>query len=127
VVEDAEAPFAQLPTDIYVLRWTGLSVKRRLPVPLVAMECTLLYSTAGSSVFGGLDRGRLLTVMDAEVSAMLMPACVQKTNSTTNPAALMETEIFWSDPVYLATESLRDRLTRMVKVTVYSYEEPGEI
>ena len=75
LVEEAEAPFAQLPADVFVLRWLGLGVDQDLPSAMVAEECEVLYSTLGTQSFGGLDRGRALSAMDEELVAMLTPLC----------------------------------------------------
>src|SRR5579863_7954094 len=61
VVEEAEAPFAQLPGDVFVVRWLGMGVDVDLATSLVAQECEILYATCGSQSFGGLDRGRALS------------------------------------------------------------------
>jgi hypothetical protein len=57
LVEEAEAPFAQLPSDVFVLRWLGLGADLDLASPLVAEECDIIYQTCGTQAFGGLDRG----------------------------------------------------------------------
>src|SRR5579859_4414954 len=119
VVEEAEAPFAQLPTDIFVLRWLGLGVEQNLSSAMVAEECEILYSTLGTQSFGGLDRGRALTEMDKELAAMLMPLWTPKLNYTAQPAAPMLTNVFWDEPVFGALTAVRDRLTRSARVVVY--------
>src|SRR5579871_434894 len=73
VVEDAEAPISQLPSDIFVLRWSGLNIDLDLSPSLSAQECEFIYQTCGSQAFGGLDRGRALAAMDAELLAILQP------------------------------------------------------
>jgi hypothetical protein len=47
-------------------------------------------------------------------------------NYTQNPAAPMETMVFWSEPVFGPAATLRDRLSRTVKVTVFAFQEQGE-
>ncbi len=42
---------------------------RRGRLPLVTMECEIRYATDGDSGNGGMDRGRLLAAMDAELVA----------------------------------------------------------
>ena len=127
LVEEAEAPFAQLPTDVFVLRWLGLAVDRNLPATMVAEECEVLYSTLGTQSFGGLDRGRALTEMDVELTAMLAPYWTPKLNYTATPAAAMLTNVFWDEPVFGAVTAVRDRLSRVARVVVYSYEESSEL
>jgi hypothetical protein len=127
LVEEAEAPFAQLPADVFVLRWLGLGVDQDLPSTMVAQECEVLYSTLGTQSFGGLDRGRALSEMDEELVGMLTPFWTPKLNYTATPAAAMLTQVFWDEPVFGAATAVRDRLSRTARVVVYSYEESGEL
>ena len=126
VVEEAEAPFSQLPVDVFVLRWTGVGVDQDLPAAMVAEECEVLYSTLGSQSFGGLDRGRALTEMDKELVEMLSPFWTPKLNYTAQPPEAMATNVFWDEPGMGAVTAVRDRLSRVARVVVYSYQEPGE-
>jgi hypothetical protein len=100
LVEEAEGPFAQLPADVFVLRWLGLAVNQDLASLLVAEECELLYSTLGTQSFGGLDRGRVLSAMDEELASILTPFWTPKLNYTAQPATAMLTNIFWDEPVF---------------------------
>src|ERR1700722_3374956 len=93
LVEEAEAPFAQLPTDVFVLRWLGLGVDQDLPSPMVAEECEVLYSTLGTQSFGGMDRGRAMSQMDEELVGMLTPFWTPKINYAAQPAAAMLTKV----------------------------------
>jgi hypothetical protein len=126
LVEESEAPFAQLPTDVFVLRWLGLGVDQNLPSAMVAEECEVLYSTLGTQSFGGLDRGRALSAMDEELVGMLTPFWTPKLNYTAQPAAAMLTHVFWDGPVFGPVTVTRDRLSRTARVIVYSYEESSE-
>ncbi|HEX8813003.1 MAG TPA: hypothetical protein VF742_13520 [Terracidiphilus sp.] len=126
LVEEAEAPQPQLPNDVYTLRWLSLGVDVDLASTLIAQECEILYSTAGTQSFGGLDRGRLISAMDEEVTAMLQPFCTQKLSYTVNPPATMLTQVFWDEPVFSPIVTQRDLLSRSIKVLVYSYQEKGE-
>jgi len=126
LVEEAEAPFSQLPTDVYVLRWLGLGVEQDLPSAMVGAECEILYSTLGTQSFGGLDRGRLLSEMDEEVAAILTPFWTPKMNYLATPAVTMLTKVFWDEPVFGQITVLRDRLSRSARVVVLSYQEAGE-
>ena len=126
LVEEAEAPFAQLPTDVFVLRWLGLGVDQDLPSTMAAEECEVLYSTLGTQSFGGLDRGRALSAMDEELVGMLKPFWTPKLNYTATPAAAMLTKVFWDEPVFGPVTAVRDRLSRTARVVVYSYQEVGE-
>jgi hypothetical protein len=126
LVEQAEAPFSQLPNDVFILRWQGLGADMNLGSTMVAGECEILYQTCGTQSFGGLDRGRSLSEMDGEVLAMIAPFCTPKLNYTATPPAAMMTQVFWDEPGFTPIVVQRDRLSRSAKVTVYSYQEQGE-
>jgi len=126
LVEEAEAPFSQLPNDVFVLRWLGLGADLDLDSTMVAEECEVIYQTCGTQSFGGLDRGRLLSEMDEELTAMLQPFRTPKVNYVTQPPATMLTQVFWDEPAFTPIVVQRDRITRSARVTVYSYQEQGE-
>ncbi len=126
LVEEAEAPYAQLPDDVFVLRWLGMAADVELASTMAAEQCEVIYQTCGTQSFGGLDRGRALSQMDTELLAMLQPFKTPKMNYVATPPAAMQTQVFWDEPVFGPLTINRDRLTRTVGVTVYSYQEPGE-
>ena len=126
LVEEAEAPFNQLPNDVFVLRWLGLGVDMDLSATMAAAECEILYQTCGTQSFGGLDRGRALSQMDEELVAMLTPFYTPKLNYAATPPAAMLTQVFWDEPGMSPVATQRDRLSRSAKTMVYSYQEQGE-
>lgn len=126
LVEEAEAPFSQLPNDVFVLRWAGLGADMDLDSTMAAEECEIVYQTCGTQSFGGLDRGRLLSEMDGELMKMLTPYYTPKLNYTTTPPATMLTQVFWDEPSLTPVAIQRDRLSRSARVMVYSYQEQGE-
>ena len=126
VVEEAEAPFGQLPNDVFVLRWTAVGADVDLASTMVAAQCEILYATCGTQSFGGLDRGRALSKMDEELLAMLQPFSTPKLNYQATPPAAMLTRVFWDEPVFAPAVPQRDLISRTIAVTVYSYQEPGE-
>ena len=126
LVEEAEAPFSQLPSDVFVLRWLGLGTDTNLDAPMIAAECEIVYQTCGCQSFGGLDRGRALSAMDEELLSMLQPFFTPKLSFTATPPAPMLTQVFWDEPGFGPVITQKDRLGRSVKVMVYSYQEQGE-
>lgn len=126
LVEEAEAPFAQLPTDVFVLRWSAVGADVDLCSTMAAMQCEILYSTCGTQSFGGLDRGRALSAMDEELLAMLQPFHTPKMNYQATPPSAMLTQVFWDEPVFTPAVTQRERLSRAATVMVYSYQEQGE-
>lgn len=126
LVEEAEAPFSQLPNDVFVLRWSGLGADLDLGSTMGAEECEIIYQTCGTQSFGGLDRGRLLTEMDSELIAILQPFHTPKLDYTATPPATMLTQVFWDEPGFAPIIIQRDRLSRSAKLMIYSYQEQGE-
>ena len=126
VVEEAEAPFSQIPADVFVLRWPGTGIDMDMGSTLMAVECEIFYQTMGSQAFGGLDRGRMLSEMDGELLTLLTPFRTAKVNYSVTPPAAMLTQVFWEEPVFGPLASQRETLSRSVKVRVYSYLEEGE-
>jgi hypothetical protein len=126
LVEEAEAPFNQLPNDVFILRWLGHGADIDLASTLVAEECEIIYNTCGCQTFGGLDRGRALTQMDTEALSILQPFSTPKMSYSAQPPVALLTQVFWDEPVFSPVVTQRDRLTRSAKVMVYSYQEQGE-
>lgn len=126
LVEEAEAPFTQLPSDVFVLRWLALGTDVNLDAPMVAAECEIVYQTCGCQSFGGLDRGRVLSAMDHELLSILQPSSTPKLSFIATPPAPMLTQVFWDEPAFAPVVTQKDRLSRSVKVMVYTYQEQGE-
>ncbi|HEX4065130.1 MAG TPA: hypothetical protein VHZ09_03830 [Acidobacteriaceae bacterium] len=126
LVQDAEAPVSQLPLDAFSLTWTALTADLQLPAILVQMVCEIQYATAGTQANAGLDRGRALEEMDYELLKMLYPYSAQKVNYTHTPAVATNTMVFWSEPEFGPAVALRDRLSRIARVTVFAFQEQGE-
>lgn len=134
LVEENELPTAFQPTGAFSLRWTAMRVDTATPLPLVAMECQITYTTDGTAANGGMDRGRLLATMDGELLAALnqSPQSAIKMNYSgvaatgANPIA-MATNIFWSAPAFAPTIIADERISRIATVQVFSYQEAGEL
>lgn len=126
-VQDAEAPMPQPLLDAFALNWTALAADVQLPAILTQMTCEIQYATAGTQNNSGLDRGRALEEMDYEVLRVLYPYSAQKMNYEQTPAVPMETMVFWSEPEFGPAVTIRDRLNRTVKVTVYAFQEQAEL
>ncbi len=127
VVEEAEAPTPELLNDVFVLRWTGLAVTEDLPARLEGVQCEVHYATSGTIGATGLDRGRALAEMDRELLTILEPWCTRKMQYTQVPPLELQTQVFWTEPVFAAVETRYNQLSRMAKLTVFAFEEPGEL
>jgi hypothetical protein len=132
VAENELVSAVELP-DIFRLQWTALCVDANGPMPLVAMRCEIRYCTDGIVMNGGMDRGRLLAGMDAELASALRanPQCATKMNYAATAqggtATAMATNIFWGDVVFSNVTTENERLERVAAVEVFSYQEAGEL
>jgi hypothetical protein len=130
LVEENELASDVVPVNAFRLRWTGLKVDTQAALPLVRMTCEIRYATDGSSGNGGMDRGRLLAGMDAELAAAIAitPRSVVKTSySTTSAPVAMETNVFWGDLSLSDAVATDERLERVATVQVFCYQEAGEL
>ena len=129
LVEENELVSAALPVDAFCLHWTTLSVDAQGTLPLVTMGCAIRYATDGDSGNGGMDRGRLLAAMDAELAATVSAApqhAVKRNYAGAAPAA-MATNVFWGDAAFGAVVVEGERLERVATVAVFCYQEAGEL
>jgi hypothetical protein len=135
LVEENELVSAFQPANVFCLHWTGLSVDAQGALPLVSMSCQIQYATDGDSGNGGMDRGRLLSGMDAELvaavsaapqNAMKMNYVASAGGSGLAPVA-MATNVFWGDVVFGPVVVDGERLERVATVEVFSYQEAGEL
>ncbi|NYF91826.1 hypothetical protein RBB79_19350 [Tunturiibacter empetritectus] len=135
LVEENELASATVPVNAFCLHWTALGVDAQGALPLVTMACEISYATDGDSGNGGMDRGRLLSAMDAELVAAVSaaPQSVTKRNyvgaaagSGLAPVA-MGTNVFWGDAAFGAAVVNGERLERVAAVEVFCYQEAGEL
>ena len=126
LVEEAEAPMAQLPLDAFVLRWTKLAADTQLPSILAQMTCEIHYASSGSHSYSGLDRGRALEEMDSELLQMLSPASTVKMNYAASSVSEMGTNIFWTPATFAPETTAGERVGRVATVEVFAFQEQGE-
>ncbi len=133
LVDENELPTASIPTGAFRLQWTKLQVTSASPLPWVAMECVIHYASDGSPANSGMDRGRALAAMDTELASALTtaPHAVPKLNYAAAgpgiPPVIMQTNVFWADPVFGAIVTTDERLSRTATVQVFAYQEAGEL
>jgi hypothetical protein len=126
MVQENEVVAEELPANVFILRWTELQVDWQQPVPLATMRCEIEYFTDGEESSAGMDRGQKLTAMDAELVKILTPQTAAKRKFTADGTSVMQGSIFWSDPAFESVARNAERLQRVARVDVYSYEEPSE-
>jgi len=133
LVEENELATSVALPDCFRLRWTVDSTDSSGALPMVTMLCSIDYETAGSADRGGMDRGRMLAAMDAELAAAVNtdPSHSAKNNYSAfvngSSATAMGTNIWWGAAVFGRTEIRDDRVGRTATVAVMSYQESGEL
>jgi hypothetical protein len=133
VVDENELYNSEIITDVFRLEWSKLQVDSSGPLPLATMECAIYYATDGTPGNCGMDRGRLLAAMDAELAAALAttPHHAEKINySGAGPGVSplpMGTNVFWGDPMFGPVVSVDERLERAATVQIFAYQEAGEM
>jgi hypothetical protein len=129
LVEENELAVDFPPLNTFRLRWTMLEIDAQGSLPLAKMRCEIRYATAGNSGNGGMDRGRMMAVMDAELEAALRqpPQRALKTDYAATAGPQPEgTNVFWGDAQFDALVVNGEQLERTAMVDVYSYQEAGE-
>ncbi len=64
---------------------------------LTAIECSIVYGTSGSRE-DGIDRGRMLALLDSELLQICSPPFTEKQDYTTAEPMAVGTNVFWSTP-----------------------------
>jgi len=132
LVEENELEAGHVPVDCFRLRWGAASVEGNAALPCVTCTCEVLYETAGTALNAGVDRGRVLAAMDAELAAMVnaAPQRAVKTDFSGlafgKAAKLMATSVWWGDAVFGAAEVKGGRVARTASVQVMALQEAGE-
>ncbi|MGI4829458.1 MAG: hypothetical protein ACRYFU_14875 [Janthinobacterium lividum] len=120
VVTENELPSAisgVFAPEVFCLEWTAAETMRREEIPLWKLRCVIRYASDGTVSGGGMDRGRALAAMDAELVTALEAS---PANFIKVPAD--GTNIFWGDPVLGAEAMKAERVERAVTVEVFGYE-----
>ena len=130
VVVENELESAHAPVDCFVLRWTEATWEAGAALPLATMGCEIGYATAGTTALGGMDRGRALAAMDAELLTALTeePQNAAKVDYTGGGSGVPTgTRIWWGAPACGEAKATGERMQRSVRVAVMSFQEAGEL
>jgi hypothetical protein len=133
VVSENELPGAAVdginPADAFCLRWTGLSVDTHSALPLITQICEVRYATDGTTGLAGMDRGRSLAEMDAELSAAvsLQPQSTPRLTVSEIAGGGASTEtatgtnVFWGDAAFRPAVMRGERMERSAEIEVFCY------
>jgi len=133
VVAENEFPGAAVdgiaPADAFCLRWTDLAIDTQGPLPLLAIGCEIRYATDGTAGLAGMDRGRALAAMDAELATAIstapQSACsllvAEIAGGGASTEAMTGTNVFWGDVSFKPAVMRGERMERTAEVEVFSY------
>lgn len=133
LVEENELVSAVAIPDCFRLQWAVSGVDANGVLPTATLECVIEYETAGTGMNAGMDRGRALAAMDAELQGAVnvLPRTLPKLNyaglANGVTAVAMSTNIWWGEVAFGKTVVKEDRLARTATVIVMSYQEAGEL
>jgi hypothetical protein len=133
LVDENETQSTELLADCFHLRWKDSQVTSAGALPLVCQACEITYATAGTALNGGLDRGRALTSMDAELTSVLQAGEQHAAKYDYSAlreggtAQALQTGIWWSDVSFQPLQFNKERVQRSALVEVVSYLEAGEL
>ncbi len=133
VVQENELPIAALdgiaPTDAFCLRWTELRIEGHGALPLLTAVCEVRYATDGTAGMAGLDRGRALGAMDAELMAAVGLApqsaggdlVTEIAGGGASTVTIAGTRVFWGGPTFKPAAMKNERMERTAEVEVFCY------
>ncbi len=139
VVENETVSAAEPAADTFHIYWGAARVSKAHSGgerPLVALECTIAYRTAGSGD-SGADRGRSLGALDEELLAICRPGWAAKRDYSQSPEVELGTNVVWTTPELGETETVGEapsswrkgraasgaRLQRAASMTIYFFSE----
>ena len=133
VVQENELPIAALdgivPVDAFCLRWTELRVEGRGALPLLTAVCEIRYATDGTAGMAGLDRGRAMDAMDAELIGAVRVApqsaggdmVAEVAGGGASTVTTAGTRVFWGDVTLKPAVMKNERRERTWEVEVFCY------
>ena len=89
VVENDKPSVTARQQNAFYLEWGAGHAVRPAISTLMAMTCTVSYSSAGTEQNGGLDRGRMMGGLEAELLGLCSPAVTQKNDYTSGSAVYL--------------------------------------
>ena len=126
VVENDKPSVTARQQDAFYLEWGAARVVRPAISTLMAMTCTVWYSSAGTEANGGFDRGRMLGGLEAELLGLCTPAVTEKNDYTSGSPVALGSNIFWNQPTFAPTKAEPRCVAREASVTVYFYPEVNQ-
>ncbi len=133
LVEENELISAVPFPDCFRMSWDEVVTNTRGAMPIVTLQCVFTYQTAGTGGNGGMDRGRALEQMNAELISAIRQWPMRAPKMNYAPlakglaAAAMATNIWWGDVSFGKVAVEGNQVKRTATVQVMSFEEQGEL
>ena len=130
VVGENELPGAALdgiaPIEAFCMRWTGLRVETHGGPAIAALLCEIRYASDGSAGVAGMDRGRALAAMDAELAIAVgteprAADAIVSGAAGTGGAATGLPRVFWGEVTFGAAVMRGERMERTAEIEVFTY------
>jgi hypothetical protein len=127
VVAENEPPSSSPRQDeAFYLDWEGACPVQPATSNLMAMGCAISYTCSGASDNGGVDRGRDLSALDADLLAIFAPAQAHKSDYSSGSPVDLGSYIFWSAAKLEPLKVEASQVGRQAKVTVFFYPEVNQ-
>lgn len=112
--------------EAFYLDWGGARPVQPATSTLMAMDCAITYTCSGQSDSGGVDRGRDLGALDADLLAICAPAQAHKNDYSSGSPVDLGSYIFWSVPKWELSKVAARQVGRQAQVTVFFYPEVNQ-
>jgi hypothetical protein len=123
VMENEPASALPPQNKVFYLSWGEAEPAHAANSALMAMQCTIRYTTQGDSETGGVGRGRELGELDADLLAICMPPQTHKLDYSSGTATELGSEMFWTTPNLTVAKTEANKLGREARLTVFFYPE----
>jgi hypothetical protein len=126
VVENEPPSSLQRQNEAFYLEWGSARLLQPATSTLTTMDCTIAYTSVGQSDIGGVDRGRDLAALDADLLAICAPAQAHKNDYTSGSPVDLGSYIFWSAPKLEVTKAEAKQVGRQAQLRVFFYPEVNQ-
>lgn len=97
VRENMEPRFNEATTGVFYVDWGEVLIAESTR-PMLGLDCSIWYASEGTSGGTGVDRGRMLSEMDAELLTICDPPHTEMIDYSQTPGADLGAGIFWTTP-----------------------------
>ena len=126
VVENDRPSVSARQHDAFYVEWGEARAVRPAVSTLMAVTCTLTYTSAGTDQNGGLDRGRALAELESELLSICSPFVARKCDWTGASPVDLGSTIFWTVPTFRPAQASENCVTHEASLKIYFYPEVNQ-